>query len=136
MDTGYYGTETEWLFLIYRLITRAALKREYCSTEEQDYLDQGMEEAIAHVHASAGVMVSIGKEMHHGCDELVNITERVHECLPMTISRGEFSYALLIFGTLKVSIYTIDHTLYCPTNRLLFFKYRCFKKYSYELSII
>ena len=45
-----------------------------------------MEEAIAQAHACAGVMVSVGKEMHHGRDELVNITERVHKCLPMTIS--------------------------------------------------
>ena len=107
--------ETEWLFLVCRLITRAALiqlKREYRSTEEQDYLDQGMEEAIAQAHASARVMVLVGKEMHRGCDELVNITERVHKCLPMTISRVEFSYALLIFATLKVSIIILDMHLH------------------------
>lgn len=93
--------------LVYRLITRAALinlTREYRSTEEQDQLDQEMEEAMAQAHASVGVIVSVGKQMMHSSrEQLVNITERVHKCLPTTISRVEFSYALLTFATLKVT---------------------------------
>ena len=62
-----------------------------------------MEAAIAHAHASAGLMVSVGKElMHHGREELILIVEKVHKCLPQAINRLEFSYALLIFATSKV----------------------------------
>ena len=34
-----------------------------------------MEAAIAQAHASAGLMISVGKElMHHGCEELIQVS--------------------------------------------------------------
>lgn len=91
-----------------RLITRAALihlQQEYCSTEEQDYLDQGMEAAIDQAYGSAGVMVSVGKElMHCGRHELVTIMEKVHKCLPKAISKDEYCYSLLLLATFKVRL--------------------------------
>ena len=69
-----------------KLLARAALihlKREGRSTEEQDNLDQEMEAAISQAHASAGVMVSVGRQPMHNCRyELIVGMEKLHEYLP------------------------------------------------------
>ena len=92
-------------FIYCSLITRAALiylKRvEGRSTDEQDHLDQAMEDAMAEAHASAGIMLSLGKELTQR-QEYTLIMRKVQEELQETINRVQFSYAILMFATLKV----------------------------------
>ena len=60
---------------------------------------------MAQANASAGVMISVGKELiHQGCQEFLLIMQKVQAELPQALNRVQFSYALLIFATLKVRI--------------------------------
>ena len=75
------------------------------SVQEQDRLDQAMHDAISEAHRSAGVMIAVGKQLVDDSRELVaKIQPKVHEAIPMAIGRVKFSYSLLIFATLKVSL--------------------------------
>ena len=98
-------------FLYNRLITRAAIihlqRVEDRSAEEQDYCDQTMDAAMANAHGAAGVMISIGKQLIANRTELISIIlPRVQNALPEAIHRVHFSYALIVFATLKMSCYT------------------------------
>ncbi len=99
----------------FRLITRAVL---VCfnqvtsrTSEEQEQLDVQLEEAMNQAQGSAGLIVSMGKELVANRNELVTtILPHVKEVLPNAIHRAQSSYALALFAVLKVCMYMCVHT--------------------------
>ncbi len=63
-------------------------------------------------HGSAGLIVSMGKELAANRNELVTtILPHVKEMLPYAINRVQSSYVLAVFAVVKVTMYMCVHSI-------------------------